>query len=163
MKKLKNYIKNSSLCFAILTSVLISNQAIADDLAIEHGYIRATIPGTNVSSAYMEIKNLSDNNKVLIGASSKVSDRIEIHEHILSEEMMRMRQRESLIVPANDQVTLQPSGYHLMIFNLIQPLKVDDKVELTLHFSKHSDVIVTLPVQSIKRKKTKDTAHSHHH
>lgn len=163
MKKLTFRLKNSFVFLSLLGSLLFNQQALAKGIVIEHGYIRATIPGTSVSSAYMEIYNRTDKDMVLIGATSKVSNRIEIHEHVMKGEMMRMNKRESLTVLAHDHVTLQPSGYHLMIFNLVEPLKVDDKVDVTLHFSDSKDVIISLPVQSIKRKKQKKSAHHHHH
>lgn len=163
MKKLIEQLKRSFVFVSLVVSVFLNTSAFANDISVEHGYIRATIPGTSVSSAYMDITNKTKNDLVLIGASSSISNRIEIHEHIMSDEMMKMRQRESLTIPANDHVVLQPSGYHLMIFNLNTPLKVDDKVELTLHFSENKDTIITLPVESIKRKKQKDSAHHHHH
>lgn len=163
MKKLTYRLKHSVAFLSLLGSLILSIQAFANDLEVEHGYIRATIPGTTVSSAYMEINNNTENDTVLVGATSKVSDRIEIHEHVMKGEMMRMIKRESLTIPANDHVVLQPSGYHLMIFNLVDPLKVDDKVDVTLHFSDNQDVIISLPVQSIKRKKQKESAHHHHH
>jgi copper(I)-binding protein len=163
MKKLTYRLKNSLAFLSLLGSLILSQHAFANDVVVEHGYIRATIPGTNVSSAYMEVNNLTNKNMVLIGATSKVSNRIEIHEHVMNDEMMRMVKRESLTIPANDHVVLQPSGYHLMIFNLVEPLKVDDKVDVTLHFSNKKEVIISLPVQSIKRKKQKESAHHHKH
>ncbi|MDT0604942.1 copper chaperone PCu(A)C [Thalassotalea castellviae] len=163
MKKLTDQIKQSVPLLALLAGLIVNIQAFAETVVVEHGYIRATIPGTTVSSAYMEIKNTSKQDIVLIGATSKVSDRIEIHEHVMNDEMMRMQQRESLTIAANDSVVLQPSGYHLMIFNLAEPLKVDANVELTLQFSDKKTVNILLPVQSIKRKKQKESAHHHHH
>ena len=163
MKKLTYRIKKCVSLITFITGLIFNLQAIAAEVIVDSGYIRATIPGTTVSSAYMEIKNTTNKDIVLIGATSKVSDRIEIHEHVMNGEMMRMQQRESLTIAANDSVVLQPSGYHLMIFNLAEPLKVDDKVELTLQFSDKKETHFTLPVQSIKRKKQKESAHHHHH
>ena len=163
MKKLTYRLKSSVTSLSLLASLIFSNLAFASDVVVDHGYIRATIPGTTVSSAYMEIHNASDKDMVLIGATSIVSDRIEIHEHVMKGEMMRMNKRESLTIPANDHVILQPSGYHLMIFNLVKPLKVDQQVEITLHFDNKKNLTIELPVQSIKRKKQKESAHHHHH
>jgi periplasmic copper chaperone A len=162
MKKLTDQLKHSVAFLSLLGSLIISHHAFANDVVVEQGYIRATIPGTSVSSAYMEINNATSEEIILIGASSKVSDRIEIHEHVMNGDMMRMQKRESLTIPANDHVVLQPSGYHLMIFNLIEPLKVDDNVDVKLHFSNQKEVIISLPVYSIKRKKQKESAHHHY-
>ncbi|MEW6989113.1 copper chaperone PCu(A)C [Colwelliaceae bacterium 6441] len=163
MKILTYLLKFNTIFFSLIALSLLSNQALANDLSIEHGYIRATIPGTNVSSAYMEINNLTEQEAVLVGVSTGVSDRVEIHEHVMKGELMRMQKRETLTIGAHDHVSLQPSGYHLMIFNLTNPLLVDEKVVLTFHFLAHKDVTITIPVQSIKRKKQQKPAHHHHH
>lgn len=139
-------------------SLLFSKVVVAKEVVVEQSYVRATIPGTNVSSAYMKIINKMEKEVTLVGASSKVSNRIEIHEHTMADGMMKMRQRESIVIAGNSQVTLQPSGYHLMIFDVEKLLKPAQQVKLTLHFLKHADVEINIPVQSIKRKKQ-----SHHH
>lgn len=141
-------------------SMLTSFSSLAD-VDVVKPYVRATIPGTTVSSAYMELHNQSDKSVKLIAATSPVSDRVEIHEHSMANGMMKMRQVESLSVDANSKAILQPSGYHIMIFNLKEPLKVGDDIELTLIFDNDSKEVVKVPVQSIKRKKK--NAHHHHH
>ena len=88
-----------------------------------------------------------------------VSDRVELHQHIMADGMMKMRQVESITVPANGEVVLQPAGYHVMFFNLQQPLKAEDTLSLTLDFAEADDVTITLPIESIKRKQS----HHHHH
>ena len=92
----------------------------------------------------------------------------------MSEGMMRMRQIDSINIAANAQVKLQPSGLHLMVFDLKQPLKDSQTITMTLHFAELIateavnatpadlnliNVNVELPVRSIKKKH----AHHHHH
>ncbi|MDO6426259.1 copper chaperone PCu(A)C [Thalassotalea sp. 1_MG-2023] len=151
-----------SVAFA---SVLILSSHIAhaeQKVTVENGYIRATIPGTDVSSAYMVISNHSMKNKKLIGASSDISSRIEIHEHQMSDGMMKMRQLDAIEINMHDTVTLQPSGLHLMIFELTEPLNAGDNVALNLHFEDGERLAITLPVESIKRKSEKAHQHNHH-
>ncbi|WP_241242439.1 copper chaperone PCu(A)C [Thalassotalea sp. G2M2-11] len=162
---MKNLLIRTPLLMGLLFSLgsfLLSNQVIASEVSVEHGYVRATIPGTKVSSAYMEIVNEGEKPVVLLSASGQISDRIEIHQHTMENGMMRMRQQDSLTIPAHDSVTLQPGGYHLMIFNVTQPLKVNDEITLTLHFKEAAAMTVTLPVKSIVRKKQTENHHHHH-
>ncbi len=147
----------------VFGGISTSTQAFEKSIEIDRAYVRATIPGTTVSSAYMNIVNNSDEPMILVGASGEVSDRIEIHQHLMEDGMMKMRQVDSLVVSANNQVILQPSGYHLMIFNLVKPLTEGNEINVTLRFSNGKNVDVSLPVQSIKRKKQKEKAHHHHH
>jgi len=149
------------ICYAVifcsLVSGILTSSAKAQDIVVRDGYVRETIPGTKVSSAYMTVKNNSEKVLTLTGASSDVSKRIEIHEHIMADGMMRMQQRQSLIIKAHGEVVLQPSGFHLMIFDLEQSLKHKDTISVTLHFSDQDDLIIQLPVQSIKKMQ------NHHH
>ena len=140
----------------LLIMVMVTTSAQATDLNASDGFIRESIPGTTISSAYMTLTNTSKKSVTLVGASSEISARIEIHEHSMSNGMMSMRQVESIVINSKDTVILQPSGLHLMIFDIKEPLKHGDLITLTLHFLSHPDVEVQLPVQSIKRKQ-------HHH
>jgi copper(I)-binding protein len=126
------------------------------DMSVENAYVRATIPGTDISSAYMDIVSHSAKKVRLVSASSSVSKRIEIHEHSMSEGMMRMRQKEFVEIAPRQRVTFKPSGLHLMIFDLKQPLKAQEDIMITLLFDDKSQVSVKFPVASIKQKK-------HHH
>ncbi len=140
----------------LLLMITITTSVQATNLTVSDGFIRESIPGTTISSAYMTLTNMGEKSVTLVGASSKISARIEIHEHSMLNGMMNMRQLESIVIDSKDTVILQPSGLHLMIFDIKEPLKHGDLITLTLHFSSLQNVEVQLPVQSIKRKK-------HHH
>lgn len=139
----------------------MSFQVFANNINVSNAYIRATIPGTTVSSAYMTITNDNERQLTLLGASSSISQRIEIHQHVMKNGMMRMLQRDKLKVPANGSVTLEPGGYHLMIFDLTTPLKPEQQVTMTLHFADSDNVELSVPVQSIKSAKLNKSKHHH--
>lgn len=143
----------------ILVSSVFSNVGYASDnteILVENGYARESIPGTTISSAYMTIKNLSAKNIRLIAASSVVSERIEIHQHTMVDGLMRMRQRDYVEISAHNITEFQPSGYHLMIFDLKHPIKAKENIIITLHFDDQSRIDVNYTVQGLKQKK-------HHH
>ncbi|MBA6287823.1 copper chaperone PCu(A)C [Colwellia sp. MB3u-4] len=144
----------------IVVSSVFANVSLASEnakLVVENGYARESIPGTSISSAYMTIKNLSAKNIRLIGAASAVSDRIEIHQHTMSDGLMRMRQRDYVEISAQNSTVFQPSGFHLMIFDLKQPLKAKENIIITLSFDDQSSINVNYTVQGLKQKK-----HEHH-
>ena len=136
-------------------------------LSIEQAYIRATIPGTSISSSYMEIENKSDNVITLERITSDASPRIEIHQHTMINGMMRMSKLNTLDIKSQERVKLQPSGLHLMLFDIKKPLKAQQKVELTLHFSNKESVVMTIPVYSPVQERTVQKSmpnmHKHHH
>jgi copper(I)-binding protein len=144
----------------IVVSSVFANISLAsenDKLIVENGYARESIPGTSISSAYMTIKNLSAKNIRLIAAASAVSDRIEIHQHTMSDGLMRMRQRDYVEISAQNSTVFQPSGFHLMIFDLKHPLKAKENIIITLSFDDQSSIDVNYTVQGLKQKK-----HEHH-
>ena len=66
----------------------------------------------------MTIKNSGKVVKKLVEVSGDISDRIELHEHTMADGMMKMRQVDNIEIPAQGKTLLQPSGLHIMIFNL---------------------------------------------
>jgi len=139
-------------------------------ISVEGAYIRSSIPGTTISSSYMIIENKGEKTVTLLGANSKISPRIEIHQHSMYDGMMRMRQLESIDIKAKQRIILQPSGLHLMLFDVKKPLKAQQKVELTLNFSNETSVTIQVPVYSPLQEKRAQKAdahvaiqHMHHH
>lgn len=150
-------------CFLTVCSFSAFSFTSVKPISVEDGYVRESIPGTGISSAYMTITNTSDQAFTLTGASSKRSPRIEIHEHTMSDGMMRMRQKASIVIPAKESVRLQPSGLHLMIFDLPAPLKQGEQMPVSLHFSGEAAVNIELPIQGLKKKALKKKNNHHHH
>jgi hypothetical protein len=125
----------------------------------------------------MVIKNTGSEADMLTGASSPASKTAEVHETYLVEEspaasmdggmggaespaasmdggmgsgaMMGMRQIDSLEIPAGGSVELKPGSYHIMLLELVAPLKAGDKIDITLSFEKSGDITVTADVKDM--------------
>lgn len=136
--------------FTTLISFFISSSVLAADISVSQQYVRESIPGTSISSAYMSLINQSSKSVSLTSITSPVSNRIEMHEHIMTAEMMKMQQVDSIVINANDKVVLQPHGYHIMVFNLQQPLQADTEITMTLHFDNKENVTIAVPVVGLK-------------
>lgn len=142
----------------LLSLPAFSQNSDLKGVEISQGYIRETIPGTSISSAYLTIRNTHQQALKLIAVTSKVSPRLELHQHSMTDSgMMKMRQVPYIMIPANSEVTLKPSGLHIMIFELTKGLMADEQIPLTFIFENQQVVNITLPVQSIKQR------HHHHH
>lgn len=140
---------------ALFVSCITSFSAFSGSIDVSNQYARETIPGTTISSAYMNITNNQDKDIKLTSITSNVSTQIELHEHLMSDSMMQMQQVESIIVRAKGTRVLQPHGYHVMIFNLQQPLVADSEFLMTLHFDNGVDKQIKVPVTGIKQKSHK--------
>ena len=115
---------------AALIACAISLPALAANVTVGHAWARATMPGQPVSGAYMEIQ--SDADAKLLGVSSAVVPRVEMHEMSMDGDVMRMREVPAIDLPKGKTVVLQPGGYHIMLMNLKKPIAVGDIVPLTL-------------------------------
>jgi copper(I)-binding protein len=68
----------------------------------------------------------------LVGASSPAAGVVEIHEMVMSGDVMRMRPIAGLDLPAGTPVELKPGGYHVMLMDLKQPVGAGQTVAVTL-------------------------------
>jgi len=113
---------------------------VLGQVQIEHAWTRATPPGAKVGGGYMTIKNAGAADK-LVGASSSVAAKVELHVHINDNGVMKMREVPGgYDIPAKGAFELKPGGAHLMFMDLKAPLKEGDKVTVTLKFEKAGEV-----------------------
>ena len=110
------------VCGSVLLTVA-SLSATAESVLVNDPYVREPVPGRSMSAAFMTLTNTSDELQRLVSVSAPWASSIEIHTHLHEDGVMKMRQIESLEVPAGESVTLEPGGLHLMLFGLKTPLK----------------------------------------
>jgi copper(I)-binding protein len=68
----------------------------------------------------------------LVGISTPVAGRAELHEMAMDNNTMRMRQVDAIALPAGKPVDLASGGYHVMFFDLKRQLKEGETVPVTL-------------------------------
>jgi len=157
MKHLCSNIKSLGTTSLLLLTVLFSAISFADSIDIHHARVNPTIPGMPVTAAYFHIKNNSDQAVQLIEVTGEVSDRIEIHEHTMTNGLMKMQEvTNGITIPAKDTFVLKPGGYHIMVMNLDKRINEGDDIALTLHFNNGSKKKITA-----KAKNPSASAHPH--
>ncbi len=68
----------------------------------------------------------------------------------MPEAMMGMRQLEDgLELPAGEEVSLEPGGYHVMLLELEQPIAEGDTIEVTLTFENAGEVKVEAEAREV--------------
>lgn len=97
-------------------------------VAFDNAYINRPPPVSKMAAGYVAIHNRSDQAVRLISASSPVFNSVEIHETYADGSVMSMRRLESLEIPANGTVELQPGGVHLMLMGRAKEL--DESVDI---------------------------------
>lgn len=111
-------------------ATLVAQASWAANISVTNAWARATVPGQQVSGAYMQIQ--SDADARLVGASSTAVPRVEVHEMKMDGDVMRMRQVQSIDLPKGKTVSLEPGGFHIMLMNLPKPIAAGDVIPLTL-------------------------------
>ena len=119
------------------------------DLQIRHPWSRATPPGAKVAAGYFEIRNNGKQSDRLLSASTPVAKKVEMHVTEHAGEVAKMRQLRAFEVPGRERLALEPNGAHLMLVDLVQPLKKGERFAMTLRFERAGEVEVQFEVQEM--------------
>ena len=111
--------------------LICSLQAQAEITVVEP-WVRTTAPGQKVAAGYARI--VSDKDVVLVSANSGFADKVELHEMLVENGVMKMRPVKQLELKANTPVELKPSGLHLMLVGIKGPVKAGETIPLNLVF-----------------------------
>lgn len=119
-----------------------------EGIVISGSYARANGASAKAGGAFMVIKNFTDEDDRLIGASTSVAMKAELHTHTMDAQGLTVMGPlvGGLAVPAHTQVELKRGGHHVMMMGLKQSLNDGDMVTLTLIFEKAGEVTVEVPV-----------------
>lgn len=109
-------------------------------------WVRATVPGQNVAGAYMEIKSAVA--VTLVAASSPAAKKTEIHEMKMENNVMKMAPIARLEIPSGKTVELKPGGYHVMMIDILRPLKKGETVPINLTFAGRGKKTWTVEVKA---------------
>jgi copper(I)-binding protein len=134
---------------SLLATAASGQDVTRGDLAIAHPYALATPPGARTGGAYLQrIDNHGKTTDTLVGATTPVADRVEIHTMRMDGDVMRMQAAQTLAVEPGHPVTMRPGGgYHLMMVGLHAPLVVGHDIPMTLAFERAGKVDVVLHVE----------------
>jgi copper(I)-binding protein len=116
------------------------------DLTIAKPWARATPPTAVAGAAYLSLANSGDTADKLLAVSGDVSEKVELHTHIMEDNVMMMREVDAIEIPARGQVQLKPGGLHIMLISLKDPLEPGKTFPLTLTFEKAGAATVNVTV-----------------
>ena len=125
---------------------VFSVPALAQDIQIVSPWSRATPGGAKVGVGFMEIRNRGAQTDRIVGATTPVAGKVEMHVTAMDGGVARMREVPSFDIPAGGAVELKPGGGHLMLMDLARPLKVGERVPLTLRFERAGERTVEMEV-----------------
>lgn len=119
-------------------------------IEVKDAYARAVPPKLKNSAAFLEMNNNSKEEVFLLKATSAVAQKVELHEHVMNNGMMKMQEVEKIAIPAQASTMLKPGGYHIMLIGLKKPLLVGESISLELHYS-NGDIVKldSVPIKSV--------------
>lgn len=146
--------KSRTLLIVAMLGLLASTAEAADysvgDIRIGNPWARATPRGANVAAGYLTITNNGAAPDRLIGGSTNVASRFEVHTMVTENSVARMRRVEGgLNIDPRQTVELKPGSYHLMLIGLTQPLQPGQRVTGTLVFERAGQVDIEFTVVPI--------------
>jgi copper(I)-binding protein len=158
-----------ALFAAAIAAVLHGREAAAADFSvgsiqIGNPWTRATPRGADVAGAYMRLSNKGAAADRLIGGSSPVAGRFEVHRMTVEDGVMKMRPVDGgLEVKPGETVELKPGSFHIMLMGLRQPLEKGQKVKGSLVFEKAGTVEIEYAVEALGASAPASGGHGHGH
>ena len=125
--------------------------AQAPTLKVEKAWVRL-MPG-KVTAAYMVLSNQSAKPVKIIGASSSIAARAEIHQTVVMDhaghaagEVKGMKAMGVVTIAAGGKLEMKPGGTHLMLTGLNQVLGEGQKVKIVLRLEGGQNLTIEAPV-----------------
>ena len=135
--------------------ILFINAANANDykvgaLEIDSPWSRAIPKGASVAAGYMTIKNTGATPDRLVGVSTPVAGKVEIHEMTMDNGIMKMRPVAGGVeIAPGATVELKPDSVHLMIMNVKRRIEKGKSFAASLTFEKAGALNVEFTVEDI--------------
>jgi len=129
------------------SSASAPSAAAADGVKVVDGWAKASESG--MTAAFGEIENTGKDEVTLVSVTTSASPDVELHETVADASgQMKMREKQGgFPIAAGGALSLVPGGNHIMLMDLVTPLKAGDEVTFTLSFSDGSKKDVTMPIK----------------
>ena len=137
---------------ALLAAVAMAAPAAAHeektgDVTIVHPWSRPAPQGQN-GVIYLEVRNGGAADDRLIGVSTPLATRVELHRSTMEDGIHRMEKVESIVVPAGGAVELAPGGLHVMLIDLKFMLMAEETIPVTFTFERSGDITTGVAVET---------------
>jgi len=140
----RHVFKNLALALTASALSACSQAPVEPNITIANASIRMPLPGQSTAAAYFDIVNTGAKD-VLLNATTSLSDKVELHNHLHENGVMTMRRVESVTIPAQQTTAFKSGGLHVMMFEA-DMVRADEFVPLTLSFEKTGDVTIKIEI-----------------
>jgi periplasmic copper chaperone A len=144
----KKWSRAAALFFLLCPAWLAAaSDGSAGSIHVTQAWSRPTPPIGAAGAAYLTITNSGAKADRLQGASTPMAVSAELNETRHSQGVEQMRRLESLEIPAGQTLRLEPGALHIMLLDLVHPLKPGAQYALTLNFRDAGAVTVQVQVR----------------
>jgi hypothetical protein len=102
-------------------------------LIIGNPHAISLIPGRPVV-VYMTVVNQSDQVDRIVSVYTRRAQKAELHQHVMSGDVMMMKEVNEIDVPPQGKAELKPGGFHIMLFGVATALKPGDRIPMEIEF-----------------------------
>lgn len=154
-----------ALSLLLFSTHSLSGDAQTGSVHVADAWSRALPPVSPTGAIYLKIENRGEESERLVGVSTTVAQRAEIHEHVHADGVMRMQRVENVLIEPGQRATFAPGGHHIMLFGLKEPLVAGRQYPITLRFENADEVEVEVDVltDAPKEPHHQHPASEHHH
>lgn len=119
-----------------------------DVLAVMNAWVREAFYESQMNAGYMVLINVGKEDVTLAGVESEAFKSVEIHQMLMVNGLMEMKEDKNIVIPPGAQLILEPGARHLMMMGRKHDLKVGDKVDITLTFKSGKKQKLTVNVDT---------------
>ncbi len=130
----------------VCAALSLATGVAAAQVKVDGAWARPTVPGQQGGGGFLTLTSVA--NDRLVGGSTALAERLELHTMAMKGDVMQMRLVDAIELPAGKPVKLEPGGLHVMFIGLKQPLPLGSKLSATLKFEKAGEVRVEFDVMS---------------
>ena len=115
------------------------------ELTVKDGWVRHQ--AGSMTAAYITIENKGSSPARLIEVRADFAKKTELHETIMENQIMKMRElKDGISIDSGQTIHLRPREKHIMLMELQRPIEEGERVDLKLIFEPEHIIEVTLPV-----------------
>lgn len=134
----------------VATVPTVAKDYVVGTIRIINPWSRATPPNAKVAVGYLSVVNEGAQPDRLIGGSSEIAGRVEIHETSTTDGVARMRPVTSgVLIGSREKAELKPGGTHLMFVKPIRSIKQGETFNVTLRLEKAGPIDVEFSVEGV--------------
>jgi len=134
---------------AALSAPALAQAPNASSITVDAAWARATPGGAKTGVVYLTLANHSADADRLVGASTPVAEKAQLHTEFEANGVMKMRPLAAIEIKPHETTALKPGAMHLMLIGLKQLLKEGENFPLTLEFERTGKMVVPIKVTKL--------------